>query len=567
MMLKRLSVKNFALISSLELEFGENLNILSGETGAGKSIIVDCIMLLRGGRYDKTMLRYGESNGFIEGVFTLDERLKSIFADYISEDDDELVVFRKFTQDGKNEIRINGRSATLSMLKVLMLSVVDICGQNEHQILADVSNHIKIVDFYAANATKKILQQLSEKYRLYRDIKQKMENIGDARSRALNVDVYKYQLREIDDAKLKMGEEEELIQKRKRLLSSEKICAAFSNVAALLGDNGENASANELLNEAAGEISRTAPYDDRYSDWYDRLKSAIIEISDIADAVADEVSSFDFSQEELDAVEKRLDVIRSVTSKYGKYDEIIVFREELLRKIDEIENADEYYDSLLKQKTELINELYAASVDLSLERKKAAKQLETSVMAELNELGMERSVFEAKFAPLPELCNCENRLSANGMDEVEFYLCPNEGQPMYPLVKIISGGELSRLMLALKVVSSGVDDTPIVIFDEIDTGISGRVGREIAKKLARLSVCKQLLCVTHLPQIAAMADNHFYIEKRSVDGKTSTFVTPLNECEQVDEIARLSGGKDISSGANDNAAQMKEWSSRYKASL
>ncbi len=566
-MLKRLCVKNFALISSLDLDFCDKLNVLSGETGAGKSIIVDCIMLLRGGRYDKSMLRYGESSGFVEGVFSLEGEIKDAFADYVDEDDDDLVVLRKFNADGKNEIRINGKNATVSMLKTLMLPVVDICGQNEHQILANVSNHIQIVDYYAKADTERLLEKIAAAYSRLRELNDKIDEIGDARTRAMNVDIYKYQLNEIESAKLVEGEEEELLLKRKRYLSAEKICTALATVTAVLLDSDDAAPAIDLLNDAQRELNKLSSFGGDYEEWSERLSSAIIEISDIAESVSESLSSFEFSQADLDAVEKRLDVIRNVTSKYGKYSAVIAFKDELIRKIDEIENADEYYNKLVAEKKQIVNSLYELSCDLSDKRKAAAKSLEKSVMLELNELGMERSIFEVKFATLPELVDCETKLSSKGMDEVEFYLCPNEGQPLLPLVKIISGGELSRLMLALKVVSSGIDETATVIFDEIDTGISGKVGQEIAKKLARLSRNKQLLCVTHLPQIASMADEHFFIDKKSLDGKTVTVVKTLADDEKIDEIARLSGAKDISEGANENARQMKVWSNEYKSSL
>ena len=566
-MLKRLCVKNFALISSLDLEFCDKLNVLSGETGAGKSIIVDCIMLLRGGRYDKSMLRYGETSGFVEGVFSLDGETKEAFADYLDEEDDDLVVLRKFNADGKNEIRINGKNATVSMLKMLMLPVVDICGQNEHQILANVSNHIQIVDYYAKASTENLLEKIATDYSRLRELNDKLEDIGDARTRAMNVDIYKYQLNEIESAKLVEGEEEELLLKRKRFLSAEKICTALATVSTVLLDNDDSAPAIDLLNDAQRELNKLSPFGSDYEEWSERLNSAIIEISDIAESVSESLSSFEFSQADLDAVEKRLDVIRNITSKYGKYSAVMAFKDELVRKIDEIENADEYYNKLVAEKKQVISSLYELSCQLSSERKAAAKSLEKSVMSELNELGMERSIFEVKFSTLPEIDDCEAKLSSKGMDEVEFYLCPNEGQPLLPLVKIISGGELSRLMLALKVVSSGIDETATVIFDEIDTGISGKVGQEIAKKLARLSRNKQLLCVTHLPQIASMADEHFFIDKKSLDGKTITVVKTLTDDEKIDEIARLSGAKDISEGANENARQMKVWSNEYKTQL
>lgn len=566
-MLAKLTVKNFALVSSLELEFGERLNILSGETGAGKSIIVDSITMLVGGRYDKTMLRFGESSGYVEGVFTVTDRVRKAVSDYLDDGDDEIIVLRKFNSDGKNEIRINGRSATLGMLKSIGAALVDICGQNEHQSLANVGNHIKVVDFYARREIDELKSRVAAKYAELKDVQRQCDDIGDAKSRARNLDVYKFQLEEIKKAALKDGEEEELTAKRKRFLGAERIATALSEVMAALSESENGLSATELVSDAKNELASVASYDDRYSEWNDRLHSVEVELEDIADSVSEELDSLDFSQSDLDKIEKRLDVIRNVTRKYGDYAAVVEFKKELEKRIDETENADGYYEKLSKRKAELLKELYADCSQLSAARKKAAVELQRSVENELSELGMENSSFVVVFDDLPKIEDCESRLSANGMDSIEFYLSPNEGQPLKPLVKIISGGELSRLMLALKVVSSGIDETPTVIFDEIDTGISGKVGQEIAKKLARLSRDRQLLCVTHLPQIASMADNHYFIDKYAADGKTYTRVAALDKNAQIDEIARLSGGKDISSGAIENAGQMKKWSDEYKNSL
>ncbi len=567
-MLTRLAVKNFALISKLELEFGEKLNILSGETGAGKSIIVDCIMLLTGGRYDKTMLRYGETSGFVEGVFTVSKENREYFADYLEDAEEEIIISRRFNSDGRNEIRINGRSANLAMLKSISVNLIDICGQNEHQSLANVANHIKVVDYYARHNIKKLLSVIAVDYAKLREIDNAMREIGNAEERARNLDIYKYQLAEIVGAKIKDGEEEELTAARKRYLGAEKICSALSEVlTAINGSDDGEPSALELIETAENKLSFVSNYDSRYEEWAERLKSVIIEIEDIADSVSDELNSFEFSPEELDDLEKRLNIIRNIMHKYGTYKAAMAYKADLERKIDEIENADSYYEKLSKRKEEVLRKLYDECLQLSDERKKAAKDLEKSVVKELSELGMADSSFEVRFAEIPSLKDSFGKFTAGGLDEVEFYLSPNAGQPLKPLVKIISGGELSRLMLALKVVSSSVDDTPTVIFDEIDTGISGKVGQEIAKKLARLSVKHQLLCVTHLPQIAAMADSHYFIDKYSEKGQTFTRVTVLDGVACVDEVARLSGGKDISTQAGDNAAQMKKWSDDYKASL
>lgn len=565
-MLVSLSVKNFALISSLQIDFCKGLNVLSGETGAGKSIIIDCIMLLTGGRYDKSMLRYGEKSGFVEGVFALDEKTRPLFCDYI-ENDDDLIVTRKFNAEGKNEIKINGQTVTLSLLRKLTANLVDICGQNEHQSLAEVSNHIKVIDFYARKEEESILAKIAENYEKFREIANKLDEIGDAKTRARSLDVYKFELAEIEKAKLIEGEEDDLIATRKKYLGAEKIADALSLAQNGIDGDDEGLSVSQSLKSAQKALRSISSYDSKFAEWADRLDSVMIECEDLLESVSDELDGLEFSPADLEKIERRLDKIRQITRKYGNYDAVMSYRNELIRKIDETENADELYEKYSKKKAELVKILYADSVELSQIRRGRAIELGKAVVKELAELGMENSVFESRFLPLPSENDCENKLRADGLDEVEFYLSPNAGQPPKPLVKIISGGELSRLMLALKVVSSGVDDIPTVIFDEIDTGISGKVGQEVAKKLARLTKNHQLLCVTHLPQIASMSDNHLYISKFTKDGQTYTSVSALNEDQVVEEVARLSGGKDISDRAIENAQQMRKWSNDYKKSI
>ncbi len=561
-MLQRLTIKNFALISKLDIDFCNQLNVLSGETGAGKSIIVDCIMLLCGARYDKTMLRFGETQGFVEGVFVVPASRIDDYAEYLDEGEDVLIVNRKFTVEGRNEIRINGRTVTLSMLKGLIGELIDICGQNEHQSLANIANHIKIIDYYVRHSTVDLFEKISTNYAILREVLKKLEDIGDAKSRAVNIDIYKYQLDEIVKAKIKEDEEEELLSLRKRMLGAEKICSALSSGVALLYDDELNAI--DQIKSVASKLSAISQYDEKYIEWSDRLKSASAELVDIAESVRDELDNFEFSANDLDKIEGRLETIKRIKRKYGTFSDIEKLKIDLREKIDAIENADALYEKLLKEKESCLDLLYADCVKLSSVRKQGAVQLKQLVETELSDLGMENSVFEVKFEDLPSRSECEKYVSQRGFDVVEFYLSPNVGQPVKPLVKIISGGELSRLMLALKVVSSAVDETPTVIFDEIDTGISGRVGQEIAKKLAKLSRGKQLLCVTHLPQIASMADNHYFINKKVENGQTYTVVSLLTLQESIDEIARLSGGKDIAGASIENATQMKAWSDEYK---
>lgn len=564
-MLQKLTIKNFALLPYLELELGENLNILSGETGAGKSIIVDCIMLLMGGRYDKTMLRYGESFGYVEGVFSLADSLRDAFSEYLCDGDDCLIIRRRFTAEGKNEIRVNGNTVTVSMLKAVSGLLVDVCGQNEHQSLSAVGNHIKIIDFFARDKMQDVARSLEAKYAALQQVKQKMSELGDSKQRLKDLDTCKYRLEEIEEVAVKDGEEEELVAKRKRLAGAEKIASSLSAASEIL--SSAEPSVSELLAEVRDSILKVSEYDEKYVEWEERVRAAIIELDDIGDDVASELDELDFSPDEYDKIERRLSDVRQLTRKYGGYAGIEAARDEYRKYIDEAENADAIYDGLSREYGALLEESYALAVKLSEIRRQAATELKNAVESELAELNMEHSVFEARFEELPSAEDCEARLTESGMDRVEFYLSPNVGQPLKPLVKIISGGELSRLMLALRVLLSKIDSTPTVVFDEIDTGISGKVGQEIAKKLARLSKDKQLLCVTHLPQIASMADEHFFIDKYVSDGQTCTRVERLSRERQIEEIARLSGAQNISAHSEENAEQMKIWSDKYKSSI
>lgn len=565
-MLKSITVRNFALASSLSLEFGEKLNILSGETGAGKSILIDCIMLLTGGKYDKTSLRYGTESGFVEGAFSVDESNREAFSEYLGDGDEDVIVTRKFNAEGRNDIKINDRSVTLSTLKRLGASLLDVCGQNEHQSLSVVSNHIKTLDCFARKTIEEQLGKLDGLTKEYRSVKNELDEIGNADERERELDVCRYRLEELKKANVKDGEEEELVAKRKKLLSAERVRDGLSESLSALNYD-EDGNVSELLARAIRSISSIAQFDERYGEWAERLRAAAVEADDVASEIEDESGSLDFSDDELDELERRLETVRSVTRKYGDASAVKRKIDELASRIDEIENADERYEKLSARRKKLVGEIYETSLELSNRRREAAKKLAETVEAELSQLGMAQSKFEVKFADFPEKDECESKISARGMDEVEFYLSPNPGQPLKPLVRIASGGELSRLMLALKVASSGEDDVPAVVFDEIDVGISGTVAREVAKKLARLSRSHQLLCVTHLAQIAAMADDHYFIDKYVEDGQTYTRVRLMDERERVGEVARLSGGRDITVQAESNAAEILEWCKNYKSTL
>lgn len=563
-MLKRLHINNVALISDLELEFGDNLNILSGETGAGKSIIVDSLMLLLGGKYDRTLLRYGEQRGFVEGVFEVSRNQRERLSDILDDEDEILVIRRKFSADGKNDIKVNGKTCTLSMLKNITASLVDIYGQNEYQSLSDPSEHLRILDYFVKAENQELFAALESEYKNYKEIKRQMDEIGNLDERERNIDIYRYQIEEIERAKIGATEEEDITAKRKLFSASERIATAMQEALNMLSDGDNSPCAAELVSSAVDSLSSISNFKPVFSELNERLGSVSIELDDICETLSEELDAMDFDEREIDRVERRYDVILNLKRKYGAYEKMMSYLSEAKERLDKLENSAQLYEELEKQRTAAVKHIYDISLKLSEKRKACAKKLSSSIVSELQELGMENSRFEVVFNELPQLSECENRLSAVGFDKPEFYLSPNAGQPLKPLIKIISGGEMSRFMLALKVITSQTDDIETLIFDEIDTGISGKIGQAVAMKLAKIASDRQVLCVTHLSQIAAMADYHFYIEKITENDSTFTKVSLLDENGMIEEISRLSGGKDISSQAGQNAVEMKKWSNSYK---
>ncbi|MCI8413210.1 MAG: DNA repair protein RecN [Clostridia bacterium] len=565
-MLTRLAVHNLALIENMELSPCGQLNILSGETGAGKSIIVDGLMLLLGARYDKSLLRYGTESGYVEGVFDATVRARDVMNELGLDEDDQIIVTRRFFADGKNEIRINGRAATMSMLRALTATLVDIYGQNEYQSLIRTGEHLRILDYYIRNDCKAEKKEYADAYARYRETVAALGKIGDGAERIREIDLLRFQIDEINDAKTYESEEDELNERRNLITSAERIYAALGQSLQVLNEQDEGA-ASELVSQAQREIGSISSIKSTYAELYERLHAVSIELSDVCEVLRDESEGLHFDMNELDELEKRLDFIRSLKRKYGNFSAMNVFREKAQARLEFLENADEHYEALTREKKELTDRLYVLAQSVHDKRTRGAEEFARKIKKELNELGMENSDFRVVVSEFPARSEFEGKFGQNGADTAEFYLSPNAGQPLKPLVKIISGGEMSRFMLALKVISNQSDDIPTMIFDEIDAGISGITGRVVAKKLAMLSREHQVLCVTHLPQIASMADAHFFIYKRSEENNTVTNVVPLDGKGMIDEISRLSGSKGISEQSDTNAQTMKRWSDEYKASL
>ena len=564
-MLERITIKNLALISDAELELSGNLNVLSGETGAGKSIVVDALMLLMGGKYDKTMLSYGQTNGFVEGYFSFsDEAQTEFLTEYGLDADVEIIVTRKFSADGKNEIRINGKSVTAKMLKGIMSNFVDICGQNEYQVLANKKEHAVVLDAYARKDIEKSLLLYAQKYGAYQDLTKKLNSIGDESERARRIDMLSYQINEIENANVLDGEEDEILDFRNKALHSEKIKYALARAVEALC--GENAGLDGVY-ESAKNIGQIENISAEYAELCQRLNSISVELDDVASSMSDLLKAVDFDENELDQAETRLALLRNIKKKYGDLSNLPQKLSVMKAELDTLTDSDEEYEFLQAERQRILDELYLIGKSLSDARRKCALCFENDVKAELETLGMKNSEFKVCFADYPSRDEFEDKLSVNGADDIEFLLSPNLGQPLLPLIKIISGGEMSRFMLALKVISSKYNSVSTLIFDEIDTGISGKIGQEVAKKLANISRYGQVLCVTHLPQIASMADVQYFIEKNTDGVTTKTNVKKLNREEMIDEISRLSGSRDISSASKQSAIEMKEWSEKYKTSI
>ncbi|MCH5350461.1 MAG: DNA repair protein RecN [Clostridiales bacterium] len=562
-MLERIVIKNLALISSLEIDFCGNLNVFTGETGAGKSIIVDSLMLLIGARYDKSMLKYGEEKGYVEGVFSASET-KPLEEMGIDAEDGTFIVTRKFDKNGKNDIRINGKLFTTAMLRELMAHYVDIYGQNEYQSLLKVSEQRKILDYYVFKNDGEALNIQRELYNEYNSTVKQMGKLGDERARAQRIDILRYQIDEINSAKIEDGEEERLVERRHVLMASERIKNALADcINSLDSDDG----AGSAVGDAVRSLASVSDFSDTYSSLYERLRSVEIELDDITECVKDEIDKMDSSERELDEVVSRLDKIRALKNKYGAYSQMVKFLHDAEEELKLLENGADEYDRLCKKAVELENKLFKNCVLLSDMRRLGAKKMGERIVSELNDLGMAGSKFEAVFNDKPSRDDFTAKLTATGFDEIEFYLSPNAGQPLLPLAKIISGGEMSRFMLSIKLITGDLGNIDTMIFDEIDTGISGAVGLEVAKKLCKLSRGRQVLCVTHLPQIAAMADAQYYIEKKESGGNTSTSVSSLDRAGQIGELSRLSGTKGVSTSSDKNAAEMKDWADAYKKGL
>lgn len=562
-MLSSVSVTNIALIDRLELSLGAGLNILSGETGAGKSIIIDALNFVLGERADKSLIRHGTDFAAVEAVFSDYENpaVTAYMQDVGIEPEEVLVIRRKMSADGKNECRINGRVSTLSTLKGLTELLVDIHGQHEHQSLVKPANHEAMLDGVGGDKIAEAREKTACIYRNYRTLKEELDTLGDESERARRLDILTYQLEEIERADISEGEEDELLEKRKRIRNMEKILSAIAGARESLDGYDGHSVTTSLKNAAAG-LNGISSYDSRLDELCARLDEAKSEVADIAETLKDMAEELDFDSRSADEVEERLETVRGITRKYGgSFEALTAFYQKSKAEAEKLAGASERVGELEAELAAEGKKLASAAENLGNLRRAAAERFEADMTRELVDLGMGGTTFKvdiiSDYAP--------ESVGPTGGDKVEFLISPNVGEPLKPLAKIISGGEMSRFMLALKNIVAGIDGIGTMVFDEIDTGISGRISAVVAEKMCNISRARQVIAITHMPALAAMADSHFLIEKGVEDGKTLTHLTLLDD--DTAEIARLVGGGEHSTHAVPHAKEMKKWAEDYKKSL
>ena len=525
-MITNLHIKNIGIIDEIEIDLGKGLNVLTGETGAGKSLIIGSLNIISGGRFSKDMIRKGETNSFVEICLYEPENEQSI--------EGTIIVSREINVNGKNMCKINGRMVTVNELREFMRKIIEIHGQNDNQNLLDSKEHLKYLDNYIGADVSKLKEKYKTKYVRYMEIKKELkENYGDEKERQRKLDLLKYQYEEIEEASLNDGEEEELNNKQKIIINAEKIAKTLQEIDLSIGENAIDIISNSIRN-----LEKIENFDNKYQETANNLKSAYYELQEVSRDITNYKDEVDFDEEEQKEIEERLDLIFSLKRKYGNsIKEIIQYKEEVEKEIYRIENLEEYTNNLKKEQKEVKSKLDEIASKIHEIRKENAIELSSKINKNLQELEMKNAKVNIHTDYI------EEEYYENGKDKVAFFISTNVGEDEKELSKIASGGEMSRMMLAIKTVLANTDNTPILIFDEIDTGISGKAANAVAEKLNQISGKHQVLCISHLPNIAAVADSNYFISKSVVNDRTSTSIKQLNEQEIIKEIARISSGE------------------------
>lgn len=524
-MLTNLHIKNIGIIEDINIEFNQGLNVLTGETGAGKTLIIDSLQIISGGRFSKEMIRKGENYSFVELCMYEPQNEHAI--------EGNIIVSREINVNGKNMCKINGRMVTVNELKEFMQQFIEIHGQNDNQNLLDNKLHINYLDGFSGEQLSKKKQQYQELYHKYLEIKKDLkQNLGDEKEKQRKLDLLQYQVNEIEEANLKETEEETLEERRTKILNAEKIAENLQQAESCIGEN-----AIDCISTAIRALEKIENLDENYAKASSNLKNMYYELQEISRDITNYAQDVDFEEAERKEIEERLDLIHDLKRKYGNnIAEILQYKEEMNKEIKRLENLEQYHQKQREKLTQIENQMEIIAQELHKIRTQNAENLSIAINKELEELEMKNAKIKVKVEMQQEFLK-------NGKDLVTFFITTNIGEEEKELSKIASGGEMSRTMLAVKKVLADTDKMPILIFDEIDTGISGKAANSVAKKLKAISKNHQVMCISHLPNIAAIADFNYFISKNTNNERTKTQIKLLKEKEVIEEIARISSGE------------------------
>ena len=562
-MLRELSIRNFAIIEDLTVSFSDGLTVLTGETGAGKSIIIDAVHLLAGGRGNSEFIRHGAKKAEIGGLFHISSDEHPIYKKLdeagIEVEEDTIILRRDLNDSGKSICRVNGKLVPLSVLRDIGSSLIDIHGQHENQELMDEKQHIYLLNQFAAERLAPIQERYSENYEAYRALRKELASISiDEQLMAQRIDLYQFQIKELDDANISISEEDDLLDERRRLMNFNKIFERSSTAyEAIQGDS----RGLDCIGIAMGALDDAAAIDEHFKESSEAVTSAFYALQDAAYQVKNILDELEFDPARLNEVEQRLALLQNLKRKYGStVKDILAYHEKIKTDLNELLNRDE----ILQVKERKVVEMEAVLTDLAEQlsevRKEAAFELSEAIMAELRELHMEKAKFIVNFDSLPTF-------DVNGKDQVVFYISTNVGEPPKSLPKIASGGELSRMMLALKTIFSSSNGVTSIIFDEVDTGVSGRVAQAIAEKIAAISINSQVLCISHLPQVAAMADHHYFIKKEVEHDRTFTSLAEIDTKARIEEVSRMMSGAEITELTLQHATELLNMANERKSKM
>lgn len=564
-MLVEVSIKNFAIIDDININFTKGLNIMTGETGSGKSILVEAIGIILGSRSSKELIQTGTKKAVLQGVFYLDspDAIKEILSEYsINLDSDNLLIITKeINTEGPSLSKVNGRSITLSMLKRITNKLVDIFGQHEHQSLLDSSNHKNLIDNFGDKELFDLKLHVKQEYMKMLELRKKLESIDiDSSQRNREIDLLKFQIEEIDEARLENEDEDKLLSEYTKLSNVNMISSSVNKALSYIKDDNLNDSnVIEMISKSYVLLKDISKYDAFLENSSKRLESINVELEDFSRELLDYSNNIEIDEEKINYLNDRISIIHKLKRKYGgSIDEILQFRDNSQERFEALRDSEKEIARLNKEQALIKDNLENHSSKLSTRRKEISKKIEEKIKLQLNELNMLNVDFKVDFSRRKDF-------SEDGYDKIEFLISTNIGESLKPLSKIASGGEMSRIMLAFKSTLAFFDKIPTMIFDEIDTGISGRTAQIVGEKILNTSKDHQVICISHLPQIAALADTHFLIDKTSNGNKTRTSIKKLEENERVEEMARILGGVDLTDTTLKHAREMIEMSKKIKS--